>query len=599
MKLKNVTIKNYKSFGEMDNFLFLDKLNVVIGKNESGKSNIIDCLSGINMIGLTDKKYFFPKNRKNNKDIEIELNFETYDKELSLYGFKGNATITLKSYDEYLLSGDLADFISSNERFNNILAKIDELKKTGLSFSQQENRNKFSEIVNKLQNANSKIFVEPTNYDNFIKTLKNSTSDIQKEVANLIEEAHNFLENIYIDFPTFVRIEDLMLKSKYDMEKVKQDSLLEKFLNICDINKDELLIKMNSTDTSDIRNYEDDINENIKNNFTDEFNKFYNQENVKIKLAITEKEITVMVDTNKRYLDYDERSNGLKWYISTFIQLQYMEKQNCKSTKNNILLMDEPGVYLHANAQKEVVKLFSSLVKNENQIIYTTHSPFMIDTQSIQNIRAVIKDESGYSHIYNKITTVPSNSKSTYDTITPLTNALGLNLNYNIGPSFSNKNIIVEGMSDYFYLQGYYRNKDIKDMPNIIPSTGGDNIPAIASILFGWNCDFNILLDQDDKGHSVYDSINGSKQPFLDKFIFIDGNIEKILEKDFEIENLFSTNDQSKFGISNEDYVEHKYNYSYITYNKILLKEDTYDETTIKNFDKLIEKINNLETKSR
>lgn len=592
MKLKNVTIKNYKSFGEMDNFLFLDKLNVVIGKNESGKSNIIDCLSGINMIGLTDKKYFFPKNRKNNKEIEIELNFETYDKELSLYGFKGNATITLKSYDEYLLSGDLADFISKNEKFNNILDKIDELKKTGLSFSQQENRNKFSEIVNKLKNASSKIFVEPTYYDNFIKTLKNSASDIQKEVANLIEEAHNFLENIYIEFPNFVKIEDLMLSSKYDTQRVKQDTLLEQFLSICQINIDELVEKMTSTDTSDIRNYEDDINENIKNNFTNEFNNFYGQENVRIKLAINSKELTLMVDTNKRYLDYDERSNGLKWYISAFIQLQYMEKKNCKSTKNNILLMDEPGVYLHANAQKEVIRLFSNLIKNENQILYTTHSPFMVDTNLMQNIRTVIKDEDGYSHIYNKITTIPSNSNSTYDTITPLTNALGLNLNYNIGPAFNNKNIIVEGISDYFYIHGYYKSKNMVEIPNVIPSTGADNIPAIASILFGWNCNFNILLDQDDKGHSIYDSINDAKQPFLDKLLFVDGTTEKILEKDFEIEALFSASDQAKFGIKNSDYSEYKYNYSYITYNKILLEEEKYDDETIENFNNLIQKIN-------
>ncbi len=257
--------------------------------------------------------------------------------------------------------------------------------------------------------------------------------------------------------------------------------------------------------------------------------------------------------------------------------------------------MDEPGVYLHANAQKEILKLFSNSLKNNlnrSQIIYTTHSPFMIDTNSIQDVRSVIKDENGFSHIYNKITTIPTASKSTYDTITPLTNALGLNLNYNIGPTFNKKNIIVEGISDYFYLLGYYKSKNITEIPNIIPSTGADNVPNIASILFGWNCDFNILLDQDSKGHSIYDSINDSKQPFLDKLIFVDSNIKKEPKKNFEIENLFSAKDKSKFEITNNDYLEHKYNYSYNTYSKILLKEDTYDEETIKNFDKLIEKLN-------
>ena len=597
MKLKDVTIKNYKSFGNDDNFLFVDKLNVIIGKNESGKSNIIDCLSAINMIGLTNDSLFIPKNRKNNEDIEVELNFETYKNEFSLYGFKGTATILLKSYGEYLLSGDLSDFISKNKKYNNFLSEIEKTEELGLSFSQQDNRKKFNHLFEMLKEANSKIFVEPSYYNNFINSLENSNVELHNTVAKLITEATNFLENIYSQFPTFQKIEDLMLSSKYDIEKVQHDILLDQFLSVCDISKENLIKKMSSTDTSDIRNYEEDVNEKIKNNFTDEFNKFYNQENVKIKLAITQEEITIMVDTTRRYLDYDERSNGLKWYISTFLQLQYMEKKHCRSSKNNILLMDEPGVYLHANAQKEVIKLFSDLVKNENQIIYTTHSPFMVDTRSIQNVRTVLKDDLGYTHIYNKITTIPSRSKATYDTITPLTNALGLNLNYNIGPSFNNKNIIVEGISDYFYLHGYFKCVKIKSVPNIIPSTGGNNIPSIASILFGWNCNFAIMLDQDDKGRSIYDTINDSHQPFIDKVIFIDGTTEKTKDKDFEIENLFSTNDKIKFGINSDDYSEHKYNYSYITYNKILLGEDSYDEETLSNFSNLISKLNDKKAK--
>ena len=42
----------------------------------------------------------------------------------------------------------------------------------------------------------------------------------------------------------------------------------------------------------------------------------------------------------------------------------YLLFYNVKTTKNNIILMDEPGVYLHANAQKELTKLFSNLIKN-------------------------------------------------------------------------------------------------------------------------------------------------------------------------------------------------------------------------------------------
>lgn len=590
MKLVGIKIDNYKSFGEEDNFLFIDRLNGIIGKNESGKSNIIDALANINLIGLTDKTYFLPKNRKNNKDIKVKLDFETYKDEVTFHNFKGKTSVILESYNNYIISGDLSEFIGKDKRFNEALDRINELK-GGISFQQQDSKTNFNKMISELNVAEEKIFVNNKSYENIIANLRKSTAENYLEIGELLKEVTDYLDNLYTVFPMFVKIEDQMLKSKYAIQNIQDDKLLEKFFEICNIDIDELISKMTSTDITDIKNYERDINNNIRTLFTDEFNGFYTQENVKIDITIVPKEIDIMVDTTNRYLNYDERSNGLKWYISAFIQLQYMNKKNCESSKNNVILMDEPGVYLHANAQKEVLKLFSDLIRNQNQIIYTTHSQFMIDTKTIQNIRAVIKDEEGFSHIYNKITNIPSNLKSTYDTITPLTNAMGLDLSYNIGPSFTKNNIIVEGITDYFYLQAYYKCKKEKNVPNIIPSTGANNVAAISSILFGWHCDFAILLDQDEKGQSIYDSISDSNQPFIDKVIFVDGTNKKIIDKKYEIESIFSEDDKNKFGIKSEDYSEHKYNYAYNTYNKILLKEEKYDEETMKNFEQLISKI--------
>lgn len=61
-----------------------------------------------------------------------------------------------------------------------------------------------------------------------------------------------------------------------------------------------------------------------------------------------------------------------------------------------------------------------------------------------------------------------------------------------------------------------------------------------------------------------------------------------------KIESVFSGDDKNKFGLKNEDYSEHKYNYAYNTYNKILLKEEKYDEEITKNFEQLISKITEL-----
>lgn len=64
MKLKSIKINNFKSFGEVDTLLILDDVNTIIGKNESGKSNLIECLSNIDFSnGITES--FFAKNNRN------------------------------------------------------------------------------------------------------------------------------------------------------------------------------------------------------------------------------------------------------------------------------------------------------------------------------------------------------------------------------------------------------------------------------------------------------------------------------------------------------------------------------------------------------
>ena len=67
--------------------------------------------------------------------------------------------------------------------------------------------------------------------------------------------------------------------------------------------------------------------------------------------------------------------------------------------------MDEPGTSLHVNAQRELLNLFGHLADQGNQIIYTTHSPYMLDTENegVHRIRAVVKDEEGFSYIYKTV----------------------------------------------------------------------------------------------------------------------------------------------------------------------------------------------------
>ncbi|MFR5267411.1 ATP-dependent nuclease [Clostridium sp.] len=193
-----------------------------------------------------------------------------------------------------------------------------------------------------------------------------------------------------------------------------------------------------------------------------------------------------------------ERSNGLRWYLDLFIDA----KANNLPNRNVVYLLDEPGVSLHVNAQKELLTLFEHLSQDDYQVVYTTHSPYMLDIEKgIQRIRAVVKDNLGYSNIYKTAYDSRINPDSQKDTLAPIIAALGMNLNDTFGPTKDKINIVVEGMSDYIYINTMIKvlEKNMNDF-NIIASTGASNIMNICSILNGWGCKFLAVFDYDDEG---------------------------------------------------------------------------------------------------
>lgn len=288
------------------------------------------------------------------------------------------------------------------------------LENEKLPISQQENVKIYKAILEKINKINEEIFVLPIGTEAFFKRLKQTRNEKLVEFCELVKELDNRLENIYCDFPRFLFLTSGSLKStysiaEYDKEIEEEDkSILYQFLDLVKISPRELKSVMESKDNSYIMNKQIEYNELIRENFAKKFNTFYSQEIIEMQLMISFNCLNFLIKTNGAYLDYSERSNGLKWYTNIFIQLLFNNKSRFS---NNVILLDEPGVFLHPLAQKELVSLFNELSTKGNQIIYTTHSPFMINYNEFHNIRAVEKDDNGFSLIYNKITEFPRKSK--------------------------------------------------------------------------------------------------------------------------------------------------------------------------------------------
>jgi len=203
-------------------------------------------------------------------------------------------------------------------------------------------------------------------------------------------------------------------------------------------------------------------------------------------------------------IELRERSAGLQWFFSFFLVF-LVESQ--EAHKGTILLLDEAGLTLHPLAQKDLVAFFENLSES-NQIVHTTHSPFLIDINNIERAKVVYVDDDGYtvasSNLREGIT--PANRNSIYAAHA----ALGLSVSdvilHGCHP------VIVEGESDQHLLNAIklYLIREGKISPTkelvFLPAGGTSKIgvQGIVGILGGKNEELpHIVLDSDSNGKAL------------------------------------------------------------------------------------------------
>lgn len=191
-------------------------------------------------------------------------------------------------------------------------------------------------------------------------------------------------------------------------------------------------------------------------------------------------------------LPLKNRSKGFLWFFSFLVW--FSKIQGDKKSKY-ILLLDEPGLSLHASAQNDLLRFIDEKLAPEYQVIYTTHSPFMIDSLKLNEVRTV------YDTQNPKIGSVVSDAveEKDSDTLFPLQAALGYTIAQNL--YVSPKNLLVEGISDLVYLNHF--STILKDMGKeglseditIVPVGGADKIATFISLMRGNELSTVCLLD--------------------------------------------------------------------------------------------------------
>ena len=496
MIVESITINNFKSIGNECNTIIVEpNITALIGKNESGKSNILEALSYINFLSrmrhMSDKNFINRDMSFDEKEMSYVVNLVDKRNNKTCINIKANS-INVEGYlfnaftkEVFPKLKELVSFLDTNP-FNFRSYDYDEFIK------QKKILSKESLDTYELNEA----FVYFNN-----KFLNSSLDD---ENINIFTSCYEQWKKIIDRLPVFfIRNEKRVLSNQYDAELVKSeynrsDSLLKDFLECIHITK-EVFLECIAANTDFARSKQSTINKNIDKYINLPFNQFYHEEKVKLSINFTSGRAYFEVESNDNIsISLNERSNGLRWYLNLFIDIISHDLEN----KNVIFLFDEPGISLHINAQKEILKLFNDLSSKSNQIIYSTHLPSMLSLSDngIHRIRAIEKDENGISKIYKTAYDFRISKSNIDDTISPLLEALGTNMNNTFIFSKDKINVICEGMSDYIYLSELLKKTTYENEIVFIPSVGANQISNIFCILTGWKLPVIALFDFDREG---------------------------------------------------------------------------------------------------
>ncbi|MBF4486217.1 AAA family ATPase [Flavobacterium sp. CSZ] len=233
-------------------------------------------------------------------------------------------------------------------------------------------------------------------------------------------------------------------------------------------------------------------------------------------------------------IELEGRSRGLQWFFSFFLVFLVETKEE---HSNTVLLLDEPGLSLHPIAQYDLAKFFKKL-SDDNQLIYTSHSPFLVDMDNLANVKAVyIDSETGRTKVSSNLR---YNDLDSEKSIYPVHAALGLTVSDTL--LLGCKPILVEGPSDQIYLTlikrfliGIGNLKSSKEIV-FIPTGGVKGMSPVSKLVASRDNELPIVfLDSDKAGEDFQKQLKSGK--------YIEQKAKVLGVKDFIGDNIYEIED--------------------------------------------------------
>lgn len=517
MKLIKLKVTKFKSINDSNEFSLKD-VTCLVGKNESGKTSLLSALYKLNPVEETEKEFDvlkeYPRSELTDYEDAIKSKAKTHDTVIisewelkdieyrtieALYCPKcliSNKVKILKGYYNYNYAYDdclnqeliINSFLKKSGLDKRIHKKIYEIK-TFTAFKKYLDDNKEDAGIIAFQAELNKRFTDnyfSAKFRNFVHSKipkflyfsdyyrmsgEVAINDIKNKISNntLKDSDKVFLSLLEMAGTSIEEIDSI---DKYDRLKAKLEGVSVKI-------------------SREIFNFWTQ-NKNLKVQFDYSMSRPADPAPLNTGYIFR---TNIYNTTHEVSLNFNDRSSGFVWFFSFLVWFSQIKQ---KFGDNLIILLDEPGLNLHAKAQGDLLKYINEKLKPQFQVIYTTHSPFMVDPENLNNVKIVedvITTEGDIlgTKVREDILAVDK------ETLFPLQAALGYDITQSL---FIGKNaLLVEGPSDLLYIKWISsvlkekKREFLSEKWTVTPVGGIDKIGSFIALFGGNKLNISVLTD--------------------------------------------------------------------------------------------------------
>ena len=531
MRCTKFIIRNFKGIEEATVDLSPAGANIftLVGLNESGKTTVLEAISvfgraeSITKILHTtgdikdDPASFVPKHRKANfsgdTTVEAQVFVEQWEKNAIIKSVEKECKCTIEPnsfIDQPSLKRGYRFLSSDYKSYLNILKiPLRYKKKGGRKYVEADSDdNEWKSFAEAFDKATSKIVYFPTFLFTQPQRIYLYEEEKRKNETSANRLYRQIIENVASSLPDPLNIQEHIVK-----RVLNEDSLAQKAVSLMLLAPDK-----QEQITASLNQIQSHLTETVFDRWSKIFGGNLAGREITLKLGIELVEsvnavyIEIYLKDSISTYGISERSLGFRWFFSFVLFTLY--RVSAKNAGTTFFLLDEPASNLHARAQMQLLDSLPKLSTDGNQIMFSTHSHYMINPEWLDQSFIV----SNSSVDYDDLTDSQPLSRHTNIKVEKYRTFVGKNPNkftyfqpvldkLDISPSrldLLRPSVLVEGKGDYLILQyGLRRCSEDIGKVAIVPTRGATGMNELIGLFLGWAVPFAVCLDDDTEGKAA------------------------------------------------------------------------------------------------